>query len=101
MLCGLRRTAQALAKAAPINGRAYLYRYNYWFQSNATCSAVANCKLHVRDPNLKHSSRYLWRHSNLKHSSRARGHSNLKHSSRARVGTPTSNTPRVLVGTPT
>lgn len=42
MLCGLRRTARLFAEAPAVGGAAYLYRYNYWFQSNATCTAVAN-----------------------------------------------------------
>ena len=35
MLCSFRRTAKALAHAPPLRGRAFLYRYDYWFQSNA------------------------------------------------------------------
>lgn len=42
MLCGLRRTAHAFAAAKAHSGGTYLYRYNYWFQSNKTCTAVAN-----------------------------------------------------------
>lgn len=41
-LCGLRRAAAQLAQARPTRGAVHLYRYNYWFQSNATCTAVAN-----------------------------------------------------------
>jgi len=41
MLCGYRRTAERLSQSLP-GGHAYLYRYNYWYQSNASCTAVAN-----------------------------------------------------------
>ena len=39
MLCGLRRAAASFARAG---AAAFLYRYNYWFQSDETCTAVAN-----------------------------------------------------------
>lgn len=42
MLCGLRRLARSLAAAKPTGGRVHLYRYDYWFQSNKTCTAVSN-----------------------------------------------------------
>ena len=40
MSCGLRRRAALLHKANP--GRAFVYRFNYWYKSNANCSAVPN-----------------------------------------------------------
>lgn len=39
MMCGLRRTAAGFAAVLP---RVHLYRYDYWFQSNKSCTAVAN-----------------------------------------------------------
>ena len=42
MLCGLKRTAALFSEASGTAGHTYLYRYNYWFQSNETCTAVAN-----------------------------------------------------------
>ena len=39
MLCGLRRTAAGFEEAG---AKAYLYRFDYWFQSDETCTAVAN-----------------------------------------------------------
>ena len=43
MSCGLRRRAALLHKANP--GRAFVYRFNYWYQSNANCFAVPNFHL--------------------------------------------------------
>jgi len=40
MHCGLRQRAAALEKARA--GSAFVYRFNYWYQSNKQCTAVPN-----------------------------------------------------------
>ena len=42
MLCGLRRVAAAFAAAVPIGNQTFLYRFNWFFQSNKICTAVSN-----------------------------------------------------------
>ena len=41
MLCGARRRSRAFAKARG-NGTSFMYRFNYWYQSNKACTAVPN-----------------------------------------------------------
>lgn len=43
MLCAARRRAKLFASARP--GRAFAYRFNYWYRSNRNCTAVPNFHL--------------------------------------------------------
>eukprot|EP01062_Namystynia_karyoxenos_P052432 TRINITY_DN4199_c5_g1_i1.p1 TRINITY_DN4199_c5_g1~~TRINITY_DN4199_c5_g1_i1.p1 ORF type:complete len:575 (+),score=224.82 TRINITY_DN4199_c5_g1_i1:87-1727(+) len=40
MLCGIRRRVSQVNKVVP--GRAFMYRFNYWYQSNPKCTADPN-----------------------------------------------------------
>lgn len=40
MLCGARRRLSLVNKVMP--GKAWMYRFNYWYQSNPNCTAEAN-----------------------------------------------------------
>eukprot|EP00854_Cymbomonas_tetramitiformis_P021766 gene21766-26181_t len=41
-LCRVQRSARSISKISSRRSRTFVYRYNWWFQSNARCTAVPN-----------------------------------------------------------